>query len=173
MNDKQSYLRFLIVFAWLLPFAGKAQDALRIRITYSATFKYTTNDRPRTDVNILDIGHHSSLYYSFTAKRRAEINDSVLSRGGSAEDALEVITKKGFGGSRTRYNVYKNYPKAGQSRYARGTPKKVEELERLFYRDEAQHTEQTLGIKMVGRYDASGRLVKQQPKEPCFMELQP
>lgn len=271
MNDKRSCLRLFIVFVSLLPFVGKAQDAVQIRITYSARFKYTTKDTPRTDVNILDIGQHSSLYYSFTAKRRTEISDSIRSRGGSAEDAMDVITKMGFGGSRTRYSVYKNYPKAGQmafywdrsrifyeeampvfgwqladgdtivagyrceravadfrgrrwtawyareipvndgpwklhglpglilfaadstgdfsfdcigietgdgqpigivhqSRYVKGTPKKMEELERLFYRDEVQHAEQTLGIKMVGRYDANGRIVRQQPKELCLLE---
>ena len=271
MNDKRDFRLFVLFASLLLTRIGMAQDTVQIRITYSAKFKYTTNDRPRTDVNILDIGQHSSLYYSFTAKRRAEINDSILSRGGSAEDALGVITKMGFGGSRTRYNVYKNYPVGGQmafywdrsrifyeeampelgwqrtegdtiiagyrceraeanfrgrrwtawyareipvgdgpwklhglpglilfaedaqgdfsfncigiekgsgqtiavvhqSRYMKGTPKKIEELERLFYRDEIQHAKQTLGIKMVGRYDASGRLVRQQPREPCLLE---
>lgn len=271
MNHKRSYLRLLLVFASLLSLVGKAQDTVQIRITYSAKFKFTTKDTPRTDVNILDIGQHSSLYYSFTAKRRTEISDSIRSRGGSAEDAMDVMTKMGFAGSRTRYNVYKNYPTAGQmtfywdrsrifyeeamptfgwqhadgdtivagyrceravadfrgrrwtawyareipvgdgpwklhglpglilfaedsqgdfsfdcigiekgggqpiavarqSNYVKGTAKKIEELERLFYRDEIQHTKQTLGIKMVGRYDASGRIVRQQPKEPCLLE---
>lgn len=93
-------------------------DRIQLSISYAAKFKHR-KEKPQLyeDEKILEIGKNHSAFYSLWNKRRDEVKDSVLSRGGSYSDVLQAIGKLGYPLSKQNYTVYKNYPEKGKLTY--------------------------------------------------------
>ena len=91
--------------------AQEISDSVMLRICYTSQMRYSEELKELSqDEKILDIGKHSSHFYSRWAERNQDIHDSVFSRGGKLEDYYAAIDKSGFPHSKTRFNVFKNYP---------------------------------------------------------------
>lgn len=91
--------------------AQEISDSVMLRICYTSQMRYSEELKELSqDEKILDIGSHSSHFYSRWAERNQDIHDSVFSRGGKLEDYYAAIDKSGFPHSKTRFNVFKNYP---------------------------------------------------------------
>jgi GLPGLI family protein len=91
--------------------AQEISDSVMLRICYTSQMRYSEELKELSqDEKILDIGSHSSHFYSRWAERNQDIHDSVFSRGGKLEDYYAAIDRSGFPHSKTRFNVFKNYP---------------------------------------------------------------
>ncbi len=98
--------------------AQDIQDSVVLRIQYTSQMRYYEDSKDLSpDEKILDIGKYSSHFYSRWAERNRDIYDSVFSRGGKLEDYYAAIDKSGFPNSKTRFNVFKNYPEKGKLTY--------------------------------------------------------
>jgi len=98
--------------------AQDVSDSVVLRIHYTSQMRFTEDSKDLSpDEKILDIGKYASHFYSRWAERNRDIHDSVFSRGGKLEDYYAVIDKSGFPNSRTRFNVFKNYPQKNKLTY--------------------------------------------------------
>ncbi|TWV11306.1 GLPGLI family protein [Bacteroidaceae bacterium HV4-6-C5C] len=91
--------------------AQNMPDSVVLRIHYTSQMRFTEEQNYLSpDEKILDIGKHSSHFYSRWAERNVDIADSIFGQGGKLEDYLAAKEKNGFPNSKTPFNVFKNYP---------------------------------------------------------------
>lgn len=110
--------------------AQDIQDSVALRIRYTSQMRYSEELKNLSlDEKILDIGKYLSHFYSRWAERNQDIHDSVFSGGGKLEDYFAAIDKSGFPNSKTRFNIFKNYPHKGILTYT------VRELKSFLYEE--------------------------------------
>ena len=112
----------LIYFLLFLIFVSQVNaqdiDAPYIRVHYDTKFKkYKDSKSFSSDERILDIGKHTSKFYSRWETRNEEIKDSIFSRGGNLQELRNFMGKSGCPRSYSYYEVYKNYPETGKLTY--------------------------------------------------------
>jgi GLPGLI family protein len=92
-------------------------DSVMLRIHYISKMKRMEDSKKLSDnENILDIGKHSSHFYSLWAERNRDIRDSVLAHGGGLPEYQSTLAKSGYPSS-ISFNVFKNYPQKGKLTY--------------------------------------------------------
>ena len=92
------YINFLTGFIFLSCCFGsrlqaqEADDELVLSVRYDATFRtYEEVPKHYEDEKVLEIGKNHSIFYGFSNTRRDEVKDSIVSRGGTLSDVLNVI----------------------------------------------------------------------------------
>ncbi len=122
-----------LLLLYIICFSLDAQDirdSVALRIRYASQMRYSEELKNLSlDEKILDIGKYSSHFYSWWAERNQDIHDSVFSKGGKLEDYFAAIDKSGFPNSKTRFNIFKNYPHKGILTYT------VRELKPFLYEE--------------------------------------
>ena len=114
--------------------AQGVDNELILSVRYDAKFR-TYEERPEhyEDEKILEIGKSHSIFYGFSNTRRDEVKDSILSRGGTVSEVLNVYEKLGYKLSKQDYKVLKNFPLRGKLTYTDKVFKSfkyMEEMER-------------------------------------------
>ncbi len=118
MNNFFFYTLLLWSIASLQLAAQEVPDWVILRISYASQARFTEDSkRLNPDENILDIGNHSSHFYSRWTERNRDIRDSVFHNGGKLADYYTAIDKSGCPRSKSAYNVFKNYPFKGDLTY--------------------------------------------------------
>lgn len=124
MNHSFFYILLLSCIISLRLSAQEQPDSVVLRIHYASQMRFTEDSKGlNPDENILDIGIHSSHFYSRWAEKNRDIYDSVFSRGGKLEDYYAAINKDGCPRSKLRYNVFRNYPQQGRMTYTKNMVK--------------------------------------------------
>ena len=115
---KQKIL-FLIACCMAMYVSAQSEmDTTVLRVSYTSKMRYTEDRKNlNDDEKVLDIGKHSSHFYSRWAEHNNDIRDSISSRGGSYQNYKSKLEKTGFPNSRTPFNVFKNYPQKGLLTY--------------------------------------------------------
>lgn len=104
----------IVFFATMIAGVIHAQDSVRMRIHYATKFlRYEGEQQMQDDETILDIGDHSSHFYSLYSVKRDEIKDSVLRMGGSLGEVMNALEKSPYPSAKEKYQIWKNYPKEG------------------------------------------------------------
>jgi GLPGLI family protein len=105
----------LFSFYSLISFAQTASDSVVLRIYYASQTRKTIELKNLSpDEKVLDIGRHQAHFYSRWNERNRDINDSVFSSGGKLADYYKAKDASGFPNPPDHYNVFMNYPQAGQ-----------------------------------------------------------
>lgn len=110
-------LTYCLIFVIFFASHIEAQDIdnVQLRIHYATTFKKWEDSKTKSsDEQILDIGKNTSKFYSLWETKNAEIQDSILSRGGTFQDVQNALGKSGYPRSYQYYAIYKNYPEKGK-----------------------------------------------------------
>ncbi len=99
-------------------FSQKLTDTVHVRVQYHASYKYTQEQKDAfDDTNLLDIGKHSSRFYSQRFESFLRQRDSVRS---ATPDPMSYLQFLGdwFGSKKGReYEVYKHIPQKGLLTY--------------------------------------------------------
>ncbi len=99
-------------------FSQKLTDTVYVRVQYHASYKYTQEQKDAfDDTNLLDIGKHSSRFYSQRFESFLRQRDSVRS---ATSDPMSYLQFLGdwFGSKKGReYEVYKHIPQKGMLTY--------------------------------------------------------
>lgn len=111
-----SIIVFIIVAisAW----SQKFTDTVIVRVQYHASYKHTQEQKDVfDDTDLLDIGKHSSRFYSQRFELFMQQRDSVRSATSDPMNYLQFLGDN-FGSKKGReYEVYKNIPKKGMLTY--------------------------------------------------------
>lgn len=111
-----SIIVFIIVAisAW----SQKFTDTVIVRVQYHASYKHTQEQKDVfDDTDLLDIGKHSSRFYSQRFELFMHQRDSVRSATSDPMNYLQFLGDN-FGSKKGReYEVYKNIPKKGMLTY--------------------------------------------------------
>ena len=91
-------------------------DKVRVRVQYRALYKHTQEQKEAyDDINLLDIGKHSSKFYSQRFEQFLHQRDSVKSVNADPMSYLQLLANT-FGSKKGReYEVYKHIPQKGHS----------------------------------------------------------
>ena len=118
MNKTFFYIVLLLCVIGLRLNAQELSDSVALRVHYASQMRYYEDSKDLSpDEKILDVGKHSSHFYSRWAERNQDILDSVSAKGGSLSDHSAVVAKSGFPNSKTPFNVFKNYPRKDRLTY--------------------------------------------------------
>ena len=93
-------------------------DTVSVRVQYRALYKHTHEQKEAyDDINLLDIGRHSSRFYSQRFERFLHLRDSVKSVNTDPMSYLQFLANT-FGSKKGReYEVYKHIPQRGTLTY--------------------------------------------------------
>lgn len=93
-------------------------DTVRVRVQYRALYKHTHEQKEAyDDINLLDIGRHSSRFYSQRFEHFLHQRDSVKSVNTDPMNYLQFLANT-FGSKKGReYEVYKHIPQRGTLTY--------------------------------------------------------
>lgn len=91
-------------------------DTVSVRVQYRALYKHTQEQKEAyDDINLLDIGRHSSRFYSQRFEQFLHQRDSVKSVNADPMNYLQFLANT-FGSKKGReYEVYKHIPQKGLS----------------------------------------------------------
>lgn len=109
---------FVVLFSIVLSMPAVAQDmdSARLRITYEAGYTYTVGEKSKgDDVMFLELGNHSSHFYSKLFTRKEEIRDSMNRRASVSIRMFDEATADLEAGQ--TYDVFKNFPDVGKLTY--------------------------------------------------------
>lgn len=109
---------FLLLFLFLLSCAAAdAQtviDSVRLKVHYLTESRTVQEFKSFPGEKVLEVGYHSSKFYSYYNERRAAISDSMTVLGASLAQILSEIDRQLIGfKDADEYKVFKNYPKMG------------------------------------------------------------
>lgn len=109
-----SILAFCIVAA--NAYAQNTTDTVCVRVQYHALYKHTLEQKEAfDDINLLDIGKHSSRFYSQRFEQFLHQRDSVRSATSDPMTYLQFLGDR-FGAKKGReYEVYKHIPQRVRS----------------------------------------------------------
>lgn len=112
-----SILAFCIVIA--NAYAQNTTDTVCVRVQYHALYKHTLEQKEAfDDINLLDIGKHSSRFYSQRFEQFLHQRDSVRSATSDPMTYLQFLGDR-FGAKKgCEYEVYKHIPQKGTLTYA-------------------------------------------------------
>ena len=110
---------FIIVCCFAMHVSAQSEmDTTVLRVSYDSKMRYTEDGKNLSDdEKVLDIGKHSSHFYSRWSECNKAISDSIFGRGGTVQDNRSELEKTGFPDSETPFHVFKNYPKKGLLTY--------------------------------------------------------
>ena len=96
----------------------EAVDTVSVRVQYRALYKHTHEQKEAyDDINLLDIGRHSSRFYSQRFEHFLHQRDSVKSVNTDPMSYLQFLANT-FGSKKGReYEVYKHIPQRGTLTY--------------------------------------------------------
>ncbi len=114
-------LLFSIIVFYIAATCAHAQelmDTVSVRVQYHALYKLThEQSEAYDDINLLDIGEHSSRFYSQRYELFLHQRDSVRSATSDPMSYLQFLGDR-FGAKKGReYEVYKHFPQEGQLTY--------------------------------------------------------
>ena len=92
-------------------YTQEVADTVSVRVQYYALYKHTQEQKEAyDDINLLDIGRHSSRFYSQRFERFLHLRDSVKSVNTDPMSYLQFLANT-FGSKKGReYEVYKHIP---------------------------------------------------------------
>ena len=96
----------------------EAVDTVSVRVQYRALYKHTQEQKEAyDDITLLDIGRHSSRFYSQRFEQFLHLRDSVKSVNTDPMSYLQFLANT-FGSKKGReYEVYKHIPQRGTLTY--------------------------------------------------------
>lgn len=99
-------------------YSQEVADTVSVRVQYYALYKHTQEQKEAyDDINLLDIGRHSSRFYSQRFERFLHLRDSVKSVNTDPMSYLQFLANT-FGSKKGReYEVYKHIPQRGTLTY--------------------------------------------------------
>ena len=115
-------MKHFFFFAFcLIMLSAQAQeviDTVRLRVQYSSLYKHTQEQKETfEDSNLLDIGEHSSRFYSQRFEVFLHLRDSIERNAQDPMDRLQFMADM-YGSKKGReYEVYKNIPEKGVLTY--------------------------------------------------------
>ena len=116
---KPIFCIFVFCMVATCAFAQKVTDTVGVRVQYKSLYKHTQEQKEAfDDVNLLDVGKHSSRFYSQRFEQFLLQRDSV--RNASSGDPMTYLQFLGdrFGSKKGReYEVYKHSPQKGTLTY--------------------------------------------------------
>lgn len=112
------FLVMVFCFAAISVQAQEVMDTVRLRIQYSSLYKHTQEQKETfEDTNLLDIGKHSSRFYSQRFDVFLHLRDSVERISQDPMDRLQFLADM-YGSKKGReYEVYKHIPEKGVLTY--------------------------------------------------------
>ena len=113
---------FFFIIAYCLTIlstqAQEVMDTVCVRVQYHARYKHTQEQKETfDDTNLLDLGRHSSRFYSQKFEQFLYMRDSVESSTQDPMDKLQFLASM-YGPKKGReYEVYKHIPEKGMLTY--------------------------------------------------------
>lgn len=104
----------LLLLSVLRVSAQTVIDSVRLKAYYQTEARTMQEFKPSHGEKVLEIGYHSSKFYSYYNERRTAINDSMTVLGASLAQIMSEIDRQltGFKDN-DEYKVFKNFPKKG------------------------------------------------------------
>ncbi len=111
---KQGYARIIFVCFYLSSICSGYAQVVQFFYITEAYLDLKRNARQDEMVLNIDTKKNISSFYSIIERRREEVKDSILARGGKAGDVLAAYEKLCRPSSYQLYEIYKNYPQKGE-----------------------------------------------------------
>ncbi len=101
----------VLLIVTVCAYSQAVTDTISVRVQYRALYKYTEEQKEVfDDINLLDIGKHSSRFYSQRFEQFLSLRDSVKSASSDPMSYLQLLGDR-FGSKKGReYEVYKHIP---------------------------------------------------------------
>lgn len=90
------------------------EDTITIRVEYESHIREFEEDTLQIAYQTLDIGSHTSKFYSKRYEKNAEIQDSLRDNNIHGEEVINKMRKNNIPGIAVPYTVYKNFPNKGE-----------------------------------------------------------
>jgi GLPGLI family protein len=108
-----TFLLFLLIVNSTLSFA---QSTFGIECRYTESYRDNLSNKRqvRQDEMVLRMNNTSSEFFSLWHRRRSEVTDSLLAKGASLDEIVQVRKKLAYPVGGQTYTIYKNYPEKGK-----------------------------------------------------------